>query len=129
MDRSTEWYDVEYPEEARATPVGRDVGIGETDHWVVERPDGELELLEPDEVAELQFEDDRITQEATLPIKELFDVQTDRVYDMEWTGPEEIPITITWDHTGFTVMSIEFQEGLAIENLEEILLVDLGGDD
>ncbi len=125
-----EWYDVSYPETGKATPVGRDVDIGETTHWVLEQSDGDLELLEPDEVAQLEFDADYVREEASFPIRKLHENRSDLGYAGEWVGPEELPVTAVWDPRGHTVNRLEFPEGLPIEDLEQLFLVDReGGDD
>jgi len=126
MANNAEWYDIKYPQTARATPVGV-ADQGQPDHWVVERPDGELELLEPEEVAGLEFEEDYARDEATLPVRELFEANTNYSPDC-WAGREEIPVTVVSDPLKMSVLRLEFPEGIFLEEMEEALGIDMGGE-
>lgn len=115
------WHNVTYPAEGRAKALGvTDEGM--VDHFVLEREDGGLEILEPEEVNKLKFENDFHRVEAKIPIEMLYAKKQGAQLYEEVEG--EVPVKLVVDRMGESVVAIEFEEMVSYAELEDSGIVE-----
>ncbi|MFB6236979.1 MAG: hypothetical protein ABEH81_01275 [Halopenitus sp.] len=109
------WHDCVYPAEGRIKPLNK-VEEGLVDYHVLEREDGELEIIEPDDMRYIEMANEKQRVDVKIPIREL--VERERGKSVEWAGVEEIPAKLVMDHMRESVIAIEFPQTEADEVIE-----------
>ena len=115
------WQDVTYRESGRAKLAGAS-DEGERDHIILEKANGEVVIVPPDDTREIRFVEGIHRDEVTIPARELYRRKHgDR---FEWQGLED-----EWDVTAYStgvpfhIETLEFDMAIETETLKDIGII------